>query len=82
MQNIHNKDLIIQNLESIGLTGQSLTANVLADIAGSASSAGAMMERIRGCGQGRMSQGTVEIFVNYDLGLPTDSYRGFGVPFF
>ncbi|MGB8969079.1 MAG: hypothetical protein WCC16_09775, partial [Candidatus Sulfotelmatobacter sp.] len=45
-QNIHNKDLIDQNLESIGLTGGFSTAGVLADITVPASSAGTMMQWI------------------------------------
>jgi hypothetical protein len=56
-QNLHNKDLTSQNLESMGLTGRFLTASVLADIAASTSSAGTMMERIEGRAQGQMSQG-------------------------
>jgi hypothetical protein len=55
-QNLHNKDLTSQNLESMGLMGRFLTASVLADIAASTSSAWAMMERIGGRAQGQMSR--------------------------
>jgi hypothetical protein len=35
-----------------------------------------MMERICGSGQGRMSQGAVEIFLNYDLGMLWKNHSG------
>jgi hypothetical protein len=61
-QNIRSKDFAKQNPESTGFTGRFFTAAVLVDIAAYASSAGTMMERIGGCGQGRMSQGIYGFF--------------------
>jgi hypothetical protein len=68
LQNIHNKDLISQNPESMGLMGRFLTASAFVDIAPSTPSAGTMMERIGGRAQGQMSQGGVE-----KAGLATSS---------
>jgi Spy/CpxP family protein refolding chaperone len=62
LQNLHNKDLIGQNLEGMGLTGRFLTASALADVAAPTSSGGTIMERNGGWAQGQMSQGwAVEI---------------------
>jgi hypothetical protein len=56
LQNLHNKDLISQNLENMDLRAD-FDRERPADIAGSTPSAGTMMERNGGGAQGQMSQG-------------------------
>ena len=56
-QNTYSKDFARQNAESMGFTRRFLIASLLAYVAAYAPFAGTMMDRIRGCAQGRMSQG-------------------------
>jgi hypothetical protein len=61
-QNTYSKDFARQNAESMGFTRRFLIASLLAYVAAYAPFAGTMMDRIRGCAQGRMSQGGCGFF--------------------
>jgi hypothetical protein len=64
LQNLHNKDLISQNLESMGLTGRFLTASALTDIAASTSSGGTSVNVLGGSIPGKSSkQQTISAYI-------------------